>query len=144
MSPAWDDHDYALTAQQTTQSVVSTVEVVRLAVQHSGELHRPYLKVVLTEAATDLGTLAQQFGGVQPSSDASDEVRDRTLEQLQQAQDQVDAGPSPGSPRSGSTCPPRGWPRSATSTSPTPGGGSVTNSWGPRGTRPVDPPGGRS
>ncbi|MEV0143461.1 MULTISPECIES: hypothetical protein [unclassified Nonomuraea] len=90
VSPAWDDHDYALKAQQTTESVVSTVEVVRLAVQHSGELHRPYLKVVLTEAATDLGALAQQFGGVQPPSDASDEVRDRTLERLQQAQDEVD------------------------------------------------------
>ncbi|GAA2293472.1 hypothetical protein GCM10010149_46640 [Nonomuraea roseoviolacea subsp. roseoviolacea] len=91
VSPAWDDHDYALKAQQTTKTAHSVVEMTRLAVQHSGELHGPYLKTVLTDAAVDLGEVAQQFGGVQPPSDASDQVRERTLEKVQQAEDEIDA-----------------------------------------------------
>ncbi|NUW34215.1 hypothetical protein HTZ77_22660 [Nonomuraea sp. SMC257] len=91
VSPAWDDHDYELKAQETTKTAHSLVEMARLAVQHSDDLHKPYLKTVLTDAAVDLGNVAQQFGGVQPPSDASDQVRDRTLEKVQQAEDELDS-----------------------------------------------------
>ncbi|MEV0198479.1 hypothetical protein [Nonomuraea sp. NPDC050691] len=91
VSPAWDDHDYALKAQETTKTAHSIVEMTRLAVQHAGDLHGPYLKTVLTDAAVDLGNVAQQFGGVQPPSDASDRVRESTLEKVQQAEDEIDS-----------------------------------------------------
>jgi hypothetical protein len=90
VSPAWDDHDYALKAQATAETVASTLQIVRLAVRDSARLTQPYLKTVLTEAATDLSSAGQQFGGVQPPSDASDQVRDKLLDHLQQAEDEVD------------------------------------------------------
>ncbi|NUT10735.1 MAG: hypothetical protein HOQ38_09685 [Nonomuraea sp.] len=90
VSPAWDDHDYALKAQASAESVSSTVRIVRVAVQDSGRLTRPYLKTVLTEAAGDLDAVADQFGGVQPPSERSDQVRDRLLDRIQRAEDVVD------------------------------------------------------
>ncbi|MFI6175906.1 hypothetical protein ACIA8R_10260 [Nonomuraea sp. NPDC051191] len=41
VSPAWDDHDYALKAEQSDESVSSTLRIVRLAVQNSHKLTRP-------------------------------------------------------------------------------------------------------
>ncbi|NUP00715.1 MAG: hypothetical protein HOV96_02325 [Nonomuraea sp.] len=90
VSPAWDDHDYALKAQASAESVSSTVRIVRVAVQDSGRLTRPYLKTVLTEAAGDLDAVADRFGGVQPPSERSDQVRDRLLDRIQRAEDVVD------------------------------------------------------
>ncbi|NUR85653.1 MAG: hypothetical protein HOY71_16365 [Nonomuraea sp.] len=90
VSPAWDDHDYALKAQASAESVSSTVQVVRVAVRDSRRLTRPYLKTVLTEAAAELDAVADQFGGVQPPSERSDQVRDRLLDRIQRAEDVVD------------------------------------------------------
>ncbi|MFF0864482.1 hypothetical protein ACFYUV_22180 [Nonomuraea sp. NPDC003560] len=90
VSPAWDDHDYALKAEQSDESVSSIVQVVRLAVQNSHRLTRPYLKVVLTDAAGELDAVGDQFGGVQPPSERSDQVRDRLLDHIQRAEELVD------------------------------------------------------
>ncbi|YCK34880.1 hypothetical protein ACNF49_12575 [Actinomadura sp. ATCC 39365] len=90
VSPAWDDHDYALKAQQSDKSVSSVIQIVRLAVANSHRLTRPYLKVVLTDAAGELDAVGDQFGGVQPPSEQSDQVRDRVLDRIQRAEDLVD------------------------------------------------------
>jgi hypothetical protein len=89
VSPAWDYHDYALKAGKTAESAASSVQIARLAVQHGDRLTRSYLKVVLMEAAEDLGDVNQQFGGVQPPSDSSDRLRDQVLGMTRKAESQV-------------------------------------------------------
>jgi hypothetical protein len=88
-SPAWDDHDYALKAGATAQAAASSVELVRLAVQNESELTTPYLKTLLTETAASLGSVNDQFGGVQPPTAASDEVRTQVTDLTTEAEDQV-------------------------------------------------------
>jgi hypothetical protein len=88
-SPAWDDHDYGLKAAQSAKSAASSLEIVRLAVRHEGRLTTPYLKTLFTETVKDLGSVNSQFGGVQPSSAAADEVRGRLLDLTGEAEDQV-------------------------------------------------------
>jgi hypothetical protein len=90
VSPAWDERDYALKAQESAKSVSSTLQIVRVAVRDSGRLTRPYLKVVLTEAAEELGDVGRQFGGVQPPTQGSDRLRARLLDRIQKAENLVD------------------------------------------------------
>ncbi|MCT9933529.1 hypothetical protein N5079_25270 [Planotetraspora sp. A-T 1434] len=89
VSPAWNDHDYELKAGATAESAASSLQIVRSAVQHEDRLTRPYLKVVLTEAAEALGSVNAQFGGVQPPSDAADQVRDQVTGMTEEAESQV-------------------------------------------------------
>ncbi|MEZ0074868.1 hypothetical protein [Planotetraspora sp. GP83] len=89
VSPAWDDHDYELKAGATAESAASSLQIVRSAVQHEDRLTRPYLKVVLTEAAEALGSVNAQFGGVQPPSDATDQVRDQVTDLTEEAENRV-------------------------------------------------------
>ncbi|MEU9834762.1 hypothetical protein AB0D67_24795 [Streptosporangium sp. NPDC048047] len=91
VSPAWDDHDYALKAAASAETAASGTELVRLAVQRQDELFTPYLKTVLTESARELGSVNDQFGGVQPPSDASDRVREELMGLTTRAEDEVDA-----------------------------------------------------
>ncbi|GII06087.1 hypothetical protein [Planobispora takensis] len=90
VSPAWDDHDYALKAAASAEAAASGVEMARLAVRDGDRLMSPYVKTLLTEVSEDLSGIAGQFGGVQPPSRASDEVREELLELLSQAEDDVD------------------------------------------------------
>ncbi|GAA3107454.1 hypothetical protein [Streptosporangium carneum] len=90
VSPAWDDHDYALKAGATAQAAASSVELVRLAVQGEHDLTTAYLKVLLTDAAESLGSVNDQFGGVQPPSDASDRLRSQVTDLTSQAEDEVE------------------------------------------------------
>lgn len=89
VSPAWDDHDYGLKAGATAQAAASSVELVRLAVRDEDKLTTPYLKTLLTQAADDLGSIDDQFGGVQPSSDAADRLRTQVTDLTSQAEDEV-------------------------------------------------------
>ncbi|MFC7386428.1 hypothetical protein [Sphaerisporangium rhizosphaerae] len=89
VSPAWDDHDYGLKAGATAQAAASSVELVRLAVRDHDRLTTPYLKTVLTEASGDLGSVNDQFGGVQPPSDAADRLRTRVTDLTSQAEEEV-------------------------------------------------------
>ncbi|MFI6316632.1 hypothetical protein ACIBG8_03895 [Nonomuraea sp. NPDC050556] len=89
-SPAWDEHDYELKAQESAKSVASTLEIVRLAVRDEHRLVTPYLKTLLTEAAKDVGGVNAQFGAVQPPTGRSDELRERLLDLTEQAEDEVD------------------------------------------------------
>jgi hypothetical protein len=89
VSPAWDDHDYALKAGATAQAAASSVELVRLAVRDESKLTTPYLKTLLTEAAESLGSVNGQFGGVQPPTDAADAVRKQVTDLTTAAEDQV-------------------------------------------------------
>jgi hypothetical protein len=88
-SPAWDDHDYALKAGETARAAASSVELVRLAVQNETKLTAPYLKTLLTETATSLGSVNDQFGGVQPPTAAADDVRTQVTDLTGEAEDEV-------------------------------------------------------
>jgi hypothetical protein len=89
VSPAWNDHDYELKAVATAQTAASSVELVRLAVRNQDKLTIPYLKTLLTQAADDLGGVGDQFGGVQPPSDASDRLRTQITDVTSQAEEEV-------------------------------------------------------
>ncbi|GAA0376287.1 hypothetical protein GCM10009530_28480 [Microbispora corallina] len=89
VSPAWDDHDYALKAGKTAEAAASAVQLARTAVRHEDGTTRQYLKVVLTEAADDLGNVNDQFGGVQPPSDASERLRGEVTDLTEKAEDEV-------------------------------------------------------
>lgn len=90
VSPAWNDHDYALKAGRTAASAVSAVRFARSAVQHRDRMTGPYAEVLLTEAVRDLSSVNDQFGGVQPPSDASDRVRDEVLGLTEKAESEVE------------------------------------------------------
>jgi hypothetical protein len=85
-----DDRDYALQAQESAESVSSILQVAGVAVRDSGRLTRPYLTVVLTEAAEELDAAGDGFGAIQPPSYRSDQVRDRLLGRIQRARDLVE------------------------------------------------------
>ncbi|GLW24424.1 hypothetical protein DI270_024140 [Microbispora triticiradicis] len=89
VSPAWDDHDYALKAGKTAESAVSAVRFARSVVAHRDRMTGPYAEVVLTEAVRDLSSVNDQFGGVQPPSDSSDRVRDEVLRLTERAESEV-------------------------------------------------------
>ncbi|SEM70638.1 hypothetical protein [Nonomuraea pusilla] len=89
VSPAWDDHDYALKGEQTAKTALSKVEIVRIAVADSRRLPQPYLETLLTKASSDLSNVETQFGGVQPPTRRSDRLRDHLLDLVQQAQAEV-------------------------------------------------------
>ncbi|MEN3534554.1 hypothetical protein AAH991_05525 [Microbispora sp. ZYX-F-249] len=90
VSPAWDDHDYALKAGKTAESAASAVRFARSVVAYRDRMTGPYAEVVLTEAVRDLGSVNDQFGGVQPPSDASDRVRDEVLRLTEKAESEVE------------------------------------------------------
>ncbi len=90
VSPAWDDHDYALKAGKTAESAVSAVRFARSAVAYRDRMTGPYAEVVLTEAVQDLSSVNDQFGGVQPPSDASDRIRDEVLRLTEKAESEVE------------------------------------------------------
>jgi hypothetical protein len=89
VSPAWDDHDYELKAVATAQAAASSVELVRMAVRGQDRLTIPYLKTLLTQAVDDLGSIDDQFGGVQPPSDAADRLRAQLTDVTSQAEEEV-------------------------------------------------------
>ncbi|MEU7886997.1 hypothetical protein AB0B54_15965 [Microbispora bryophytorum] len=90
VSPAWDDHDYALKAGKTAESAVSAVRFARSAVAYRERMTGPYAEVLLTEAVQDLSSVNDQFGGVQPPSDASDRIRDEVLRLTERAESEVE------------------------------------------------------
>ncbi|GIH60284.1 hypothetical protein [Microbispora siamensis] len=90
VSPAWDDHDYALKAGKTAESAVSALRFARSAVAYRDRMTGPYAEVVLTEAVQDLSSVNDQFGGVQPPSDASDRIRDEVLRLTEKAESEVE------------------------------------------------------
>ncbi|MFI7039067.1 hypothetical protein ACIBI0_20460 [Microbispora rosea] len=90
VSPAWDDHDYALKAGKTAESTVSAVRFARSTVAYRDRMTGPYAEVVLTEAARDLSSVNDQFGGVQPPSDASDRIRYEVLRLTEKAESEVE------------------------------------------------------
>ncbi|MEU6429439.1 hypothetical protein ABZ860_26380 [Microbispora sp. NPDC046973] len=90
VSPAWDDHDYALKAGKTAESAVSALRFARSAVAYRDRMTGPYAEVVLTEAVQDLSSVNDQFGGVQPPSDASDRIRDEVLRLTDKAESEVE------------------------------------------------------
>ncbi|KAA9377071.1 hypothetical protein F5972_21815 [Microbispora cellulosiformans] len=90
VSPAWDDHDYALKAGKTAESAVSAVRFARSVVAYRDRMTGPYAEVVLTEAVQDLSSVNDQFGGVQPPSDSSDRVRDEVLRLTEEAETEVE------------------------------------------------------
>jgi hypothetical protein len=90
VSPAWDDHDYALKAGKTAESAVSAVRFARSAVAYRDRMTGPYAEVVLTEAVQDLSSVNDQFGGVQPPSDAADRIRDEALRLTEKAESEVE------------------------------------------------------
>ncbi|MDX3102682.1 hypothetical protein [Nonomuraea angiospora] len=79
-SPAWDERDYELKAAASAEAVGSTVEAVRLAVGGGGRLTRPYLTVLLTNAAEQVQVVNDQFGAVQPPSERAEALGGRLLE----------------------------------------------------------------
>ncbi|GII63990.1 hypothetical protein Skr01_40750 [Sphaerisporangium krabiense] len=89
VSPAWDDHDYGLKAAATAEAAASGVELARQAVRGADRLTTPYLKTLLTQAADDVGGVGDQFGRVQPPSDASDRLRDRVTELTSAAEEEL-------------------------------------------------------
>ncbi|MFF5212871.1 hypothetical protein [Streptosporangium sp. NPDC000396] len=89
VSPAWSDHDYALKAAESAEAAASSVELARLTVRNEDRLLAPYVKTTLTETAGELGSVNDQFGGVQPPSDASDRLRTSLLDLTTQAEDKV-------------------------------------------------------
>ncbi|MFB9629821.1 hypothetical protein [Nonomuraea helvata] len=85
-SPAWNDRDYELKAASSAETVGSTVEVVRLAVGGDGRLTRPYLKVLLTNAAEQVQGVNDQFGGVQPPTERAEQLGEQLLKVTEQAE----------------------------------------------------------
>ncbi|MEV7806246.1 hypothetical protein AB0O28_25200 [Microbispora sp. NPDC088329] len=90
VSPAWDDHDYALKAGKTAASAASAVRFARSAVAYRDRMTGPYAEGLLTEAVQDLSSVNDQFGGVQPPSDASDGIRDEVLRLTEKAESEVE------------------------------------------------------
>ncbi|NJP94971.1 hypothetical protein HCN51_36995 [Nonomuraea sp. FMUSA5-5] len=88
-SPAWNDRDYELKAAASAETVGSTVEAVRLAVGGGERLTRPYLKVVLTNAAGQVQSVNDQFGGVQPPSERAEKLGERLLEVTERAEKEI-------------------------------------------------------
>ncbi|MEV4582863.1 hypothetical protein AB0K16_57605 [Nonomuraea jabiensis] len=88
-SPAWDDHDYELKAAASAEAVGSTVEAVRLAVGGGERLTRPYLTVLLTNAAEQVQSVNDQFGAVQPPSKGAEALGGRLLEMGDRAEKAV-------------------------------------------------------
>ncbi|WP_433236439.1 hypothetical protein ACQPYK_27090 [Streptosporangium sp. CA-135522] len=90
VSPAWDDHDYGLKAGASAEAVASTVAIAGDAVAGQDRLTTPYLKVLLTEAVTDVRSVDGQFAGVQPPSDAAEQIKKDLLDMTGKAEDELD------------------------------------------------------
>lgn len=89
-----DPEAYRGDARVSAESAVSEARTAQLALEHwlAGDLADPYAGVVVSEAETAIGPVADAFGGVDPPAPASDPLRTQVLDLLGEAEDAAAAG----------------------------------------------------
>ncbi|MEA2452492.1 MAG: hypothetical protein QOG04_1202 [Actinomycetota bacterium] len=92
VAPAFTTSQYQAKVVSTSESVVSSIETVRLALDLMGRYGLPKGPVDVTVSAQEdiVKSVAGSFSLAQPPNDASIELRDQVLELLDEAQAMVE------------------------------------------------------
>jgi len=93
VSPSRTDDDYQHKAANTAETVASSLQSARLAVQAAldGKTFGPYLSRILADVEEDADGAQTAFDAVQPPSERADAIHDRLAELVDESLDTLRA-----------------------------------------------------